>query len=270
MLSEEDMKGNLYRIAKQLVRNNNAVVGSGSVKDRDGNIAVDDSRIKEVWKEYFEKLLNEEFEWDKELLEDASPTSGPAERITEEEVRVALAKTKVGKAAGPTGLVSEMLTASGETGVSWLTDLFNAIVKEGNIPADLKKSWMVSVYKGKGDALDCGSYRGIKLLDQVMKVFERVIERKMRNLVSLDDMQFGAFVDLEKAFDRVPRDVLWWALRQSGVDEWIVPVIQSMYKGALHGWSSSRVCIVTVTVHNRTGSSFNEIQDWIAMGTDLY
>ena len=33
--------------------------------------------------------------------------------------------------------------------------------------------------------------RGIKLLDQVMKVYERVIERKMRNLVSLDDMQFG-------------------------------------------------------------------------------
>ena len=42
-----------------------------------------------------------------------------------------------------------------------------------------------------------------------------------------------AFVDLEKAFDRVPRDVLWWALRQAGVDEWIVRVIQSMYEGAL-------------------------------------
>src|SRR5208282_3981284 len=140
-------------------------------------------------------------------------------------------RTKVGKAAGPTGLVSEMLTASGETGVSWLTDIFNAIVKESRIPADWKKSWMISMYKGKGDALECGLYRGIKLLDQVMKVFERGIERKMRNLVSLDDMQFGfrpgrgttdaifivrqiqekflaqkkdlwmAFVDLEKAFD---------------------------------------------------------------------
>ena len=33
-LSEEDMKGNLFRIAKQLVRNNKDVVGSGSVKDR--------------------------------------------------------------------------------------------------------------------------------------------------------------------------------------------------------------------------------------------
>ena len=39
-----------------------------------------------------------------------------------------------------------------------------------------------------------------------------------------------AFVDLEKAFDRVPHDVLWWALRQSGVDEWLVRVIQSMYE----------------------------------------
>ena len=50
---------------------------------------------------------------------------------------------------------------------------------------------MISVYKDKGDALECGSYRWIKLLDQVMNVFERVIERKMRNLVSLDDTQFG-------------------------------------------------------------------------------
>ena len=50
---------------------------------------------------------------------------------------------------------------------------------------------MISVYKGKGDALECGSFRGIKLLNEVMKVFERVLERKMRNLVSLDDMQFG-------------------------------------------------------------------------------
>ena len=51
-----------------------------------------------------------------------------------------IAKTKVGKAAGPTGLVSEMLTALGQTGISWLTDLCNAIVKEGRIPTDWKKS----------------------------------------------------------------------------------------------------------------------------------
>ena len=38
-----------------------------------------------------------------------------------------------------------------------------------------------------------------------------------------------AFVDLEKAFDRVPKDVLWWSLRELGVEESIVCVIKSMY-----------------------------------------
>ena len=37
------------------------------------------------------------------------------------------------------------------------------------------------------------------------------------------------FVDLEKAFDRVPRKVIWWALRKLGVEEWIVRLVQEMY-----------------------------------------
>ena len=38
-----------------------------------------------------------------------------------------------------------------------------------------------------------------------------------------------AFVDLEKEFDRVPRKVIWWALRKRGVEEWIVRQVQGMY-----------------------------------------
>ena len=41
-----------------------------------------------------------------------------------------------------------------------------------------------------------------------------------------------AFVDLEKAFDRVPRKILWWAMRRICIDEWIVHVVQSMYNNA--------------------------------------
>ena len=41
-----------------------------------------------------------------------------------------------------------------------------------------------------------------------------------------------AFVDLEKTFDRVPRKVIWWALRKFGVDEWIVRLVQCMYSSA--------------------------------------
>ena len=95
-----------------------------------------------------------------------------------------------------------------------------------------------------------------------MKILERVIDSRVRRIVKVDDMQFGfmsgkgttdsifvvrqlqekylakkkdlwmAFVDLEKAFDRVPREVVWWALRKLGVDEWIVTVIKSMYEDA--------------------------------------
>ena len=84
----------------------------------------------------------------------------------------------------------------------------------------------------------------------------------IRQVVSIDDSQFGfipgrgtidsivvvrqlqekhlaankrlymAFVDLEKAFDRVPRKVIWWALRKFGVDEWIVRLVQGMYSSA--------------------------------------
>ena len=36
---------------------------------------------------------------------------------------------------------------------------------------------------------------------------------------------YMAFIDLEKAFDRVPRKVIWWALRKLGVEEWIVQLV---------------------------------------------
>ena len=43
-------------------------------------------------------------------------------------------------------------------------------------------------------------------------------------------LYFG-FVDLEKAFNRVPRKVLWWAMHFVGVPEWIV-IVQVMYSNA--------------------------------------
>jgi len=42
---------------------------------------------------------------------------------------------------------------------------------------------------------------------------------------------FG-FVDLEKAFDRVPREVKRWAMHKLGVEEWLVSAVMSMYTGA--------------------------------------
>jgi hypothetical protein len=261
MLNKAENRGQVFKVARQILRNNKDVVSASCVKDKQGRLITEEKKVRMVWKEYFEELLNEEYDWKKETLEMVSEVSAVIEKITFAEVKIAVAKSKSGKAPGPSGVVAEMLKAAGNVGIQWMTDLCNAVVLDGKIPNDWRKSCMVSVYKGKGNALECGSYRGIKLLDQVMKVLERVIEKRVRDKVQIDSMQFGfrsgrgttdaifivrqmqekflgkkrdlwiAFVDLEKAFDRVPRDVVWWALRTLRVDEWLIRVIQSMYEG---------------------------------------
>ena len=48
---------------------------------------------------------------------------------------------------------------------------------------------IVNVKKGKGDALTCGSYRGIELLEHAMMDLERMIEGTARKIVKIDIMQ---------------------------------------------------------------------------------
>ena len=57
-------------------------------------------------------------------------------------------------------------------------------------------------------------------IDVLRQVHEKYLDKNK-------DLYF-AFVDLEKAFDRVPRKVLWWVLRKVGVDEWLIRTIQAM------------------------------------------
>ena len=239
MLDEEDGKGTVFRVAKQMVRSNRDVVGGGCVKDVNGKIVVDDTKILEAWRAHYDKISNEEFLWNSESIKEVGIVSGPCEKLSFDEVNKAIIKMKSNKASGPSGVAADMIKAAGVPGAEWVTDVCNAVVRDGRIPEDWSKSWLMNVYKGKGDALECGSYRGIKLLEHVMKILERVIDGRVRRIVKVDDMQFGfmagkgttdaifvvrqlqekylakkkdlwmAFVDLEKAFDRVPREVVW-------------------------------------------------------------
>ena len=190
-IDKENEKGRVFKVVKRLVKKNADVVGSGCIKDEAGKIVVEEGELKETWRKYFERLLNEEFDWDRDALEAGLEVSGPIEAVTTVEVRAAIRKMKSDRGSGPSGLVADVLKAAGEVGVNWMTDVCNAVMTEGKIPSDWCKSWMVTVFKGKGDALECGSYRGIKLLEHGMKIFERVLESRLRRNVVIDDMQFG-------------------------------------------------------------------------------
>ena len=50
---------------------------------------------------------------------------------------------------------------------------------------------MVPIYKGKGDVMNCKAYKGVKLVEHGMKIVERVLKKKMKALMEMDDMQFG-------------------------------------------------------------------------------
>ena len=91
-------------------------------------------------------------------------------------ITTAISKMASGKAAGPSGIVAEMLKPVGEAGAVEVCDLIEDIISEGCIPTDWQESFIVNLYKGKGDALNRGNYRGLKLIEQVMKVLERVVE----------------------------------------------------------------------------------------------
>ena len=49
----------------------------------------------------------------------------------------------------------------------------------------------MNCFKNKGETTEQINYRGLKLLDHMTKVFERVIKQKMREMVALNAMQFG-------------------------------------------------------------------------------
>ncbi|CAK1593075.1 unnamed protein product [Parnassius mnemosyne] len=95
-----------------------------------------------------------------------------------------------------------------------------------------------------------------------MKLFERIIDARIRQECTVSDFQYGfqpgrgtmdpifalrilmekhreknmplhfLFLDLQKAFDCVPREMIWWALRSKLVPETYVEIVRDMYRNS--------------------------------------
>ena len=170
----------IFHIANQTRKENVDVVGDKPVKNDAGEMSMSKEAKQNVWAEHYERRLNVEFDWDPYHLSNELPLEGPPIPITIDMVKKAIAKIMSGNAAGPSGIVVEMSKAAGDTGATMICDLATAINCDGKVPTDWEQSFIVCLYKGMGDALDRGNYRGLKLTEQAMKILERIIDGLIR------------------------------------------------------------------------------------------
>ena len=198
-----------------------------------------------------EKIMNQENEWDRIVVQ-TDVVERPVEKVACNEIVEAMQNMKSGKATRPSEISVEMILASGEIGVKVMMELCQRVLDGREMPDEWKTSAIVPIFKGKGDVMSCGSYRGVKLLEHAMKIVEKLLERQIRTLVNLNKMQFGfmpgkgtvdaifvvrrmqqeyqkkdkklctCFVDMEKAFNRVPKKVMEWAMRKKGLSQWFL------------------------------------------------
>ena len=83
-----------------------------------------------------------------------------------------------------------MIIASRKLGVGVMKKLCQRVLDGKGMPEEWKTSIVVPIFKGKGDVMDCGAYRGVKLLEHAMKIVGGVLENRIRRLVTTDDLQF--------------------------------------------------------------------------------
>lgn len=182
-----------------------------------------------------------------------------------QEFHQAIKRLKNGKASGSDNLPAEVFKYGGPNIKNRLFELVLQIWETENIPQEWKDANLCKLYKGKGRMSDCGSYRGIALLSAAGKVLSHIINGRLNQLAEnyLPESQCGfrpfrgtvdaifvvkqlqekhleqyrdlylCFVDLEKAFDRVPRTALWAVLEKIGCPVKFTNLIRQFHDGML-------------------------------------
>ena len=93
------------------------------------------------------------------------------------------------KACGPDGVPTESLRLVDKIDPMLICDQMNDALEKG-IPPVWWTSILTPLYKGKGNVTECDNYRGIKLMCHGMKLFERLVEDRLRHVIEISGTQY--------------------------------------------------------------------------------
>ena len=229
-----DTKKWIYNIANSYRKGKTERPYSIKAKESEDILTVQ-GEIKTRWTEHYTDLLKIPTE---ENEEEENQLQGPIrantnDEITTLEVEAVIERSRNCKATGTDCIPNEIYKAGSVGTVKALTMIFNTSYKTGKIPQEWGRSVICPIYKNKGDFLKCENYRGISLLNHAFKMYESVLERRLRNIVEdklgpckhgfrrgkgttdmtfvlrqlmekhweYDTPMYLPFLDLEKAFD---------------------------------------------------------------------
>ena len=211
-----------------------------------------------------------------------SKISGPLDDIIScEEVLNSLKGLKNCSSSGIDSITNKIMKEFVETYPEFTTKLFNYILKSDKFPSEWSTSILVPIHK-KGSKSSITNYRGISLIPVFCKLFCSILNKRIVTWASnnkiLSPCQLGfvkgnrtsdalillhnsisdychkgrkklysCFVDFEKAFDKIPRDILLHKIHNLGITGNVFNIIASMY-------SSDKCCI---KIGNRMSSPFS-------------
>ena len=246
---------------KEVFKTSNKKIIS-EMKTEEGDIVTNREDILKVCANFYKDLYSSQNN-NPSISIDTSPDKSEVPPFIDSEIERALRDMKKKKAPGNDQLTTDIIKIGGEEALKQITKIFNAILEQRKIPNEWKEAKMIILHKN-GDRRVIKNYRPISLLSHMYKLFTRVLQKRMESILDANQPreQAGfrkgysttdhlqsinqiiekcneynlnlciAYIDYEKAFDSVEHEVIFQALRNIGINETYINIIEDIYTDA--------------------------------------